>query len=97
MEALYEGSLTCDFYQTPHHGYGANTNTLAKAVNPKWVLWPCNQERYNEAIEKAHNAFLLETDKNRVKGHYIANFQTIVFHLPFDGANYTVTQNEKIG
>lgn len=96
MEAMYEGSLTCDFYQTPHHGYGANTNTLAKAVNPKWVLWPCNQARYNEVIEKAHNAFLLETDKNRVKGHYIANFQTIVFHLPFDGANYTVTQNEKI-
>ena len=97
MEAMYGKNLQSDFYQTPHHGYGGNSTTLAGLVNPQWVLWPCNEARYEEVRVKAHNAFLFDTSSNRVKEHYVANFQTVVFHLPFDGTNCTVSQNEKIG
>lgn len=97
MEAMYGDLLQSDFYQTPHHGYGGNTNTLAERVDPKWVLWPCNETRYEEVKPKTHNAYLFNSSKNRVEGHFLADFQTHVFNLPFNGSNYTVSQNEKIG
>jgi glyoxylase-like metal-dependent hydrolase (beta-lactamase superfamily II) len=97
MEGIYGNALKSDFYQTPHHGYGGNSTTLAERVNPRWVLWPCNQERYEEVRVKTHNEHLFDTARNRVEGHFLAEFKTYVFQLPFDGTNYTVTQNEKIG
>lgn len=95
MEAMYKGSLACDFYQTPHHGYGSNTNTLARAVNPTWVLWPCSQGRYNEVSNKTHNAFFFSSD-SRVQGSYLADSHTWTFCLPFTGSNYVVMKNTVI-
>ena len=96
METMYKGSLRCDFYQTPHHGYGENSSTLASAADPKWVLWPCDESRYSQVKTKAHNAYLFNSSKNRVEEHFIARFQTYVFSLPFDGSNYMVTENTTI-
>lgn len=93
MEAIFGDSLKSDFYQTPHHGWGKNTLTLAETVNPRWVLWPCNTERYEIVRGKEHNRFLF-SDTSRVEAHYIADNKTFVFSLPFDGVNMTITENQ---
>lgn len=95
MEAMYGEFLRADFYQTPHHGYGGNTETLAENVDPKWVLWPCNDTRYEVVRVKAHNAYLFSSS-SRVENHFVARHQTYLFHLPFTGSNYTVTENTVI-
>ena len=92
MEAMYGSLLKSDFYQTPHHGYGGNTNTLAGLVDPTWLLWPCNDTRYAIVKDFDHNAFFFGSSSH-VQAAFIANNQTFVFQLPFHGTNYTVTQN----
>ncbi|MBQ2734534.1 MAG: MBL fold metallo-hydrolase [Clostridia bacterium] len=95
MEPMYQGQLKCDFYQTPHHGDGPSTNTLAKVANPTWVLWPCAQDRYDSASQKSHNDFFFSSASN-VKSMFVSDVQTQIFNLPFDGTNYTVIQNTTI-
>ena len=95
MEDMYGDALRSDFYQTPHHGYGGNSTTLAGHVDPKWVLWPCNTERYTEVKVKNHNAYLFDSARNRVEAHYVAEDKTVVFSLPFDGTNCTVIDNKE--
>ena len=93
MEAVYGSSLRADFYQTPHHGWGGNTTTLAENVDPRWVLWPCSASRYEIVVEKEHNKYLF-SDASRVEAHYMADNKTFVFSLPFDGTNVTITENK---
>ena len=95
MEKMYESRLHCDFYQTPHHGMGANTLTLAEAVDPRWVLWPVGEGRVQISREKPWNAYLIGND-NHVEGIYLGKYLTHEFKLPFDGTNYTVTENQPI-
>ena len=95
MEAMYTGSLKCDFYQTPHHGHGANTKTLASAVDPKWVLWPTTDDLFDERKSYNQNTYFFENSL-RVEKHFIAASQTQVFNLPFDGTNYTVIPHTTI-
>ena len=97
MEAMYGSALKADFYQAPHHGYGGNTTTLAGLVDPSWVLWPCCDTRY--AIVKGfdHNAYFFGPSSTKKQEHFVANNQTYIFQLPFDGTNYTVTANKPIG
>ncbi|MBR2018864.1 MAG: MBL fold metallo-hydrolase [Clostridia bacterium] len=94
MEAVYGTALQSDFYQTPHHGHGGNTTTLAGLVNPKWVLWPTDTENFNTRKEKAHNAFFFG-DSHRVEQHFIAGSDTQIFSLPFNGTNVQVVPNKK--
>ena len=101
MEAMYGSSLKSDFYQTPHHGHGGNTNTLAGLVDPTWVLWPCDDARYKavQAVDTTdfdHNAYLFSSKYTPSKHHFVAGFDTFVFELPFTGTNYTKTANTTI-
>jgi len=101
MEAMYGSSLKSDFYQTPHHGHGGNTNTLAGLVDPTWVLWPCDVARYEEvqAVDTTdfdHNAYLFSSKYTPSKHHFVADFDTFVFELPFTGTNYTKIANTTI-
>ncbi|MBR2018978.1 MAG: MBL fold metallo-hydrolase [Clostridia bacterium] len=95
MQALYDGSLKCDFYQTPHHGFGSNTNTLARDVDPRWVLWPVGPDVYESAAQKTHNKYLFSSD-SRVEQMFVAKFRTYVFELPFTGSNFTVFDNTAV-
>lgn len=95
MEAMYGTSLKADFYQTPHHGYGGNTKTLAGLVDPTWLLWPCCDTRYREVREFDHNAYFFGAS-SKVQAEFVANNKTYCFSLPFNGTNYTVSENKPI-
>lgn len=95
IEHMYGSRLHSDFYQTPHHGMGPNTLTLAEVVDPRWVLWPVGEGRVEIAKGKPHNAYLIG-ESNHVEAIFLGKFLTHEFKLPFDGTNYTVTPNEII-
>ena len=95
MENMYGSRLRCDFYQTPHHGMGANTPEFPEIVDPRWVLWPVGYGRVEISKAKPHNEYLLG-DRNRVEQIFFGKFQTYEFKLPFDGKNYTVSDNQKM-
>ena len=95
LERMYGARLHSDFYQTPHHGMGPNTLTLAEVVDPKWVLWPVGEGRVEVSRDKPHNAYLVG-ENNHVEAIFLGRFVTHEFKLPFDGTNYTVTENQPI-
>ena len=50
MLAAYGDDLKSDVLQVPHHGYyrganGARQDAFYSMVNPKFVVWPCGEER----------------------------------------------------
>ena len=95
MENMYGSRLRCDFYQTPHHGMGANTAEFPEIVDPRWVLWPVGHGRVEISKAKPHNEYLL-SDRNRVEQIFFGEYFTHEFKLPFDGQNYSVSENHPI-
>jgi len=95
IERMYGTRLHSDFYQTPHHGMGPNTLTLAETVDPRWVLWPVGEGRVEISRAKPHNEFF-RSDRHHVEAIFLGKYLTHEFRLPFDGTNYTVTENTPI-
>ena len=95
LERMYGSRLHSDFYQTPHHGMGPNTLTIAEVVDPRWVLWPVGEGRVEISRAKPHNEFFL-SERHHVEAIFLGKFLTHEFKLPFDGTNYTVTENQPI-
>ena len=90
----YNGSyLKSDFYQVTHHGYSGGSNAFNKLVAPTWVLWPVGEGRYAENKASDRNSWLSDPTSS-VKQIFPALFNTTVIHFPFDGTNYTVTENK---
>ncbi len=86
--------LACDFVQVAHHGYAGGTTPLYRAIDPTYVLWPMGSNHYNQFKDHPRSAFLI-TGSTKVHDIYVAANYTHVFSLPFNGQNYTKTENRK--
>ncbi len=86
--------LACDFVQVAHHGYAGGTTPLYRAIDPTYVLWPMGSNHYNQFKDHPRSEFLI-TGSQKVKAIYVAANYTHVFTLPFNGENFTKTENKR--
>ena len=90
--SMYRDFLKADFVQVAHHGYQGANSTFYKLVDPTWALWPVGAGDIERLKANARNEYLISS-KN-IKDIYVAEFNTFVFSLPFDGTNYVKYPNK---
>ena len=93
MEKIYASDMHADFYTVAHHGWGLNSNTFVSTIKPLWVLWPAPDAVYTQSSTKPFHEFFWSPSTSLRAEPFVAGFRTYTFQLPFDGSNYTVTNN----
>lgn len=91
---LYGTTLKSDIVQVAHHGYQGGSTKFYSLVDPTWAFWPINQSAYDTLKTNARNEYMFQKGTN-LKQTFVAFFQTTAVNLPFDGTNYTVTDNKR--
>lgn len=93
IRSLYGKTLKSDFVQVAHHGYQGGSTQFYSLVDPTWAFWPINSVAYETLKLNARNEYMFKEGTN-LKQTFVAFFQTTEVKLPFDGTNYTVTDNK---
>ena len=81
MIKMYGEDLKVDFYQTPHHGFGPNDYRYPELARPAYTLLPIGPDAADKVRDNAWMTYLFSHSNI-----YTAKFNTMVFLLPFDGA-----------
>lgn len=90
---LYGKTLKSDFVQVAHHGAQGGSTQFYSLVDPTWAFWPVGRSGYESQKSNIRNKYMF-TDGTNLKQTFVAFFQTTLVQLPFDGTNYTVTDNK---
>lgn len=90
---LYGKYLQSDIVQVAHHGYQGGSTQFYTLVDPTWAFWPINRSEYATLKNNARNEYMFKEGTN-LKQVFVAFFQTTAVELPFNGTNYTVTDNK---
>lgn len=91
--SLYGATLKSDIVQVAHHGYQGGSTKFYSLVDPTWAFWPINQSAYDTLKTNARNEYMFKSGTN-LKQTFVALFKTTAVNLPFDGTNYTITDNK---
>lgn len=90
---LYGEYIKSDIVQVAHHGFDGGSTNFYRTVDPKWAFWPINRSAYEYVKLSSRNEYMFQKGTN-LKQTFVAFFQTTAVNLPFDGTNYTVTDNK---
>lgn len=90
---LYGTTLKSDIVQVAHHGYQGGSTKFYSLVDPTWAFWPINKSAYDTLKTNARNEYMFKSGTN-LKQTFVAMFKTTAVKLPFDGTNYTITDNK---
>lgn len=90
---LYGNYLQSDIVQVAHHGYQGGSTQFYTLVDPTWAFWPINRSEYASLKNNARNEYMFKEGTN-LKQVFVAFFQTTAVELPFNGTNYTITDNK---
>lgn len=93
IRALYGKTLKSDFVQVAHHGYQGGSTQFYSLVDPTWAFWPISSSGYETLKNNARNEYMFK-DGTNLQQTFVALFKTTEVKLPFDGTNYTVTDNK---
>ncbi len=92
LTSVYTGDvLACSFVQVAHHGYAGGTSELYRAIDPTYVLWPMGGNHFETYKDNPRSEFLV-TGSKKVEAIFLAENVRYTFGLPFDGKNFTKTE-----